>query len=320
MTTTIVLTRRWTPAVEAALCERFDVRLNPEDTPLSHDEIVRRCAGATVLCPTGPDNVNRELIERLPDSVKLLANFGAGTNHIDVAAASERGLLVSNTPGGVVDATADLTFGLIIATCRRFAEGVQMIRDDRWQGWGINFMLGSQVSGKTLGIVGMGAIGTAVAKRARGFDMPVLYHNRQRRPEAEQLTGASYCDTLETLLEQADIVALTCPLTPATHHLIDAAALQRMRPEAILINTARGPVVDEEALIVALREGSIAAAGLDVFEYEPRVPEELVQLPNTFLLPHMGTSTREARDAMGFIARDNIVRFLETGALIDPVV
>ena len=319
MKTKIVLSRHWTPRVEAAARAAYDVVLNEDDRPLTPEELIQRCAGATVFCPTGTDQIDENLINRLPDTVKLIANFGAGTDHIDLAAAQARGLPVSNTAGGVIDATADLTFGLIIAACRRFAEGEQLMRADGWQGWAITFMLGSQVSGKTLGIVGMGGIGSAVARRARGFDMPVIYHNRKPNAEAEKSLGARYCETLEELLVAADIVALTCPLTEATYHLIGERQLAMMKNNAVLVNTARGPVVDEAALVRALQDGQIAAAGLDVYEQEPEIADSLRQLPNAFLLPHLGTATIEARDAMGMIALANIERFLADGQLLNPV-
>lgn len=316
---TVVLTRHWTPAVEQALAERFDLRTNPGDSPLSESEMLARCAGAVYFCPTASDPVPASLISALPDTVKVIASLGAGVNHIDLDAARGRNLLVSNTPAVVTEDTADLAFGLILATCRRFAEGDALLRRGEWQGLAITFMLGARVWGRTLGIVGMGSIGEAVARRARGFGMAVLYHNRRRRPEAEAETGAAYCETLEALLERADIVSLHCPLTDETHHLIDAAALACMKPDAVLINAARGPIVDETALVRALRDGTIAAAGLDVYESEPQIAEGLAALPNTVLLPHLGTATADARNAMGFRVMENIVSHVETGRVIDEV-
>ncbi len=316
---TVVLTRQWTPAVEQALAERFELRDNPQDALLNQEETLARCEGARYFCPTSTDAISANFLEALPRSVKLIASYGAGVNHIDLEAARAHNILVTNTPGVVTEDTADLTFGLIIAACRRFAEGNALAKSGTWDGFGVNFMLGARVWGRTLGIVGMGSIGEAVARRAGGFGMPVLYHNRQRRPEAEAGTGATYCETLEELLARADIVSLHCPLTEDTHHLIDASALSRMKPDAVLINAARGPVVDEAALLNALRNGTIAAAGLDVYEDEPKIVEGLHGLPNAFLLPHLGTATVDARNAMGFRVMENIVSHHETGRVIDEV-
>ncbi len=316
---TVVLTRQWTPAVEQALAERFELRDNPQDALLNQEETLARCEGARYFCPTSTDAISANFLEALPRSVKLIASYGAGVNHIDLEAARARNILVTNTPGVVTEDTADLTFGLIIAACRRFAEGNALAKSGSWDGFGVNFMLGARVWGRTLGIVGMGSIGEAVARRAGGFGMPVLYHNRQRRPEAEAGTGATYCETLEELLARADIVSLHCPLTEDTHHLIDASALSRMKPDAVLINAARGPVVDEAALLNALRNGTIAAAGLDVYEYEPKMVLGLHGLPFAFLVPHLCTATVDARNAMGFRVMENIVSHHETGRVIDEV-
>ncbi len=316
---TIVLTRQWTPAVEQALAERFEMRANPHDVLLSQEEMLARCEGARYFCPTSSDDISADFLAALPGSVKLIASYGAGVNHIDLDAARVRDIPVTNTPGVVTEDTADLTFGLIIAASRRFAEGNALAKSGNWAGFGVNFMLGARVWGRTLGIVGMGSIGEAVARRAKGFGMAVLYHNRRRRPEAEAETGARYCDSLEALLEQADIVSLHCPLTGDTRHLIDAAALSHMKPDAVLINAARGPIVDEAALLAALRDGTIAAVGLDVYEKEPEILAGLHDLPNVLLLPHLGTATADARDAMGFRVMENIVSHLETGRVIDEV-
>ena len=313
----VTLTRHWPADIEQAFNEIFTARLNPEDKLLNPDEIIERCEDAMVLCPTVADVIDRYLIDRLPASIRLIANYGAGVERIDVAAANARGILVSNTPGVVVDDTADLTFGLIISASRRFSEGESLLRQGLWDKFSLNFMLGSSVHGKTLAIVGMGDIGTAVARRARGFNMHIIYHNRHRNQAVEDELGAVYCERLETLLRQADIVSLHCPLTPETHHLINTNTLRLMRGKAILINTARGPVVDETALIEALSGGIIAAAGLDVFEYEPRIAAELRNLKNTVLVPHLGTATHEARYAMVQRVIANIVSYIKTGKVIN---
>ena len=317
--TIVTLTRRWTDEIEQELANRFTPRFNPDDRALNPDEIVERCEDAVVLCPTVSDVIDRYLIDRLPVTVRLIASFGAGVERIDVTAANEKGIIVSNTPGAVVDDTADLAFGLIIATSRRFSESDALLRDGHWDKFSLTFMLGTSVHGKTLGIVGMGDIGTAVARRALGFNMHIIYHNRHRNQAAEQELGAVYCAQLEELLERADIVSLHCPLTPETRHLVNSNSLRRMKRNAILINTARGAVVEEAALVSALREGTIAAAGLDVFEFEPDVSLELRSLKNTVLLPHLGTATREARDAMGHRVIGNITSFLKTGKVPDEV-
>lgn len=311
--TIVTLTRRWTPNVEQELKNKFTVRFNQEDKILDPDEILERCEDAIVLCPTVSDVIDDYLIVRLPVTVRLIACIGVGVERIDVAAANARGIIVSNTPGTVVDDTADLAFGLIIAASRRFSEGDALLRQGQWQKFSLTFMLGSSVHGKTLGIVGMGDIGTAVARRAHGFNMRLLYHNRHRNQTAEQELGAIYCEDLETLLKKADIVSLHCPLTDESRHLINSESFRLMKSTAILINTARGPVVDEVALISALKDGVIAAAGLDVYEFEPSIAEELCELKNTVLTPHLGTATHEARDAMGYRVIDNITSFLKTG-------
>ena len=317
--TIVTLTRRWTPEVEQELARKFSPRFNPEDSILNPDEIVERCEDAVVLCPTVSDAIDKYLIDRLPVTVRLIASFGVGVERIDVGAANARGITVSNTPGAVVDDTADLAFGLIIATSRRFCEGDDLVRAGHWNKFSLDFMLGSSVHGKTLGIVGMGDIGTAVARRALGFNMRIIYHNRHRNPAAEQELGAVYCGRLEELLGQSDIVSLHCPLTDETRHLINGTSLQQMKRDAILINTARGPVVEETALVSALEEGIIAAAGLDVFEFEPQVREELRNLKNTVLTPHLGTATHEARNAMGRRVINNIISYLSTAGVPDEV-
>jgi glyoxylate reductase len=316
----VVLTRHWTAAAEAAMSEVFETRLNSEDRELPADDIVARCQGADVLCPIPADVIDAGLIARLPDSIKIIAVFGAGTENVDVAAAQARGLFVSNTPGAVAEDTADVAFALLLATCRRLVHGDRELRAGRWGGGQVDDPLaGQRASGKTLGIVGLGGIGSAVARRARAFRMPLIYHSRNRAAQAEAACEARYCARLDELLEEADIVSLHCPLTPETHHLIDAAALARMKPGSVLINTARGPVVDEAALIEALQKGTIAAAGLDVYEREPEVPPALVALENVVLSPHLGTACSEARYDMGFRVRENIEAFLADGRPLDPV-
>lgn len=316
----VVLTRRWTRRAEEELARRYELRAHHEERELGRDEIVARCEGAVALCPTASDPIPAELIAALPESVRLIASFGVGVNHIDLEAAAAKGLAVSNTPGAVTEDTADLAFGLVLAVARNLARGDALVRSGRWRGVSVDDpLLGTRLWGKALGVVGLGRIGAAVARRARGFGMSVLYHNRSPSPEAERELDARYCRTLVELLEGADVVTLHCPLTDETHHLIDAAALGRMKAGALLINASRGPIVDEAALAEALASGVIAGAGLDVYEFEPRVTEALKGLPNVVLSPHLGTATRETRDAMGLRVIENIDTFLADGRPVDQV-
>ena len=315
----VVVTRSWTPTAQQAIAERFDAKLNPTDRILTPAEIVEQCEGATALCPSGFDAIDADLISKLPESVKLIATISAGTQHIDISAATKRGIQVSNTPGVVAEDTADLTIGLMIAVCRRLVDLDDVVRSGNWQGFKVNDPLcGLRVWGKTVGIIGLGGIGKAVARRVRAFQMPVLYHNRNRDLAAEKELGARYCPELYELLSLSDIVSIHCPLTAETHHIIDDEALRAMKPTSVLINTARGGVVDEEALIRALQNGEISGAGLDVYKNEPEVNSSLM-MKNVVLSPHVGTATTEARDDMGFRVIENIEVFLETGTPKDPV-
>ena len=315
----VVLTRSWTPTAQKEIAERFDARLNPTDRILSPEEIIEQCEGATALCPSGFDAIDADLISKLPESVKLIATISAGTQHIDISAATKRGIQVSNTPGVVAEDTADLTIGLMIAVCRRLVDLDDVVRSGNWQGFKVNDPLcGLRVWGKTVGIIGLGGIGKAVARRVRAFQMPVLYHNRNRDLAAEKELGARYYPELYELLSLSDIVSIHCPLTAETHHIIDDEALRAMKPTSVLINTARGGVVDEEALIRALQNGEISGAGLDVYKNEPEVNSSLM-MKNVVLSPHVGTATTEARDDMGFRVIENIEVFLETGTPKDPV-
>mgnify|MGYP003324181401 FL=1 len=263
----VVVTRKWTRRAQELLSERFDARLNPDDTPLDTQEILARCQGADVLCPWGGDRLDGAFIGNLPDSIRLIACVSAGTEHIDVAAARARNIFVSNTPDVVTEETADLTFALMLGLNRRLIHGDRLIRKRGWNGIGIDDPnAGVRVWGKTLGIVGLGGIGAAVARRAQAFRMPLLYHGRRRKPQLESDLGAVYCESLDELLAGSQIVSLHCPLTDQTRGRIDAQTLSLMQPGAILVNTARGGVVDEAALIEALKNGVIAGAGLDVFQ------------------------------------------------------
>ena len=315
----VVVTRSWTPTAQQAIAERFAARLNPTDRILTTAEIVEQCEGATALCPSGFDAIDADLISKLPESVKLIATISAGTQHIDISAATKRGIQVSNTPGVVAEDTADLTIGLMIAVCRRLVDLDDVVRSGNWQGFKVNDPLcGLRVWGKTVGIIGLGGIGKAVARRVRAFQMPVLYHNRNRDLAAEKELGARYCPELYELLSLSDIVSIHCPLTAETHHIIDDEALRAMKPTSVLINAARGGVIDEEALIRALQNGEISGAGLDVYKNEPKINCSLM-MKNVVLSPHVGTATTEARDDMGFRVIENIEVFLETGTPKDPV-
>jgi len=294
------VTRHLLPAVEARLGELFDVTLNTQDRPLSRAELVEAMRTSDVLVPTVTDRIDAAMLAEAGDRLGLIANFGAGTEHIDLAAARARKVIVTNTPGVFTDDTADLTMMLILSVPRRLGEGSRLIRDDRWTGWTPTAMLGHCIGGKQLGIVGMGRIGQAVAHRARAFGMGVVYHNRHRLPQSiESMLGVRYEADLEVLIAQSDVVTLHCPAGAATHHLINAQRLAAMKPDGYLINTARGDLIDEEALIAALTSGEIAGAGLDVFANEPKVDPRLIALPNVITLPHLGSATIEGRAHAG---------------------
>lgn len=281
------------------MAELFDARFNPQDRAMTRDELEAAMAEADVLAPTITDRLDAALIAKAGPQLRLIANFGVGVDHIDLHAARERKILVTNTPGVLTEDTADMTMALILSVPRRLGEGEKLIRAGHWDGWKPSGMLGHRINGKTLGIVGMGRIGRAVARRAQGFGIRTIYHNRHRLPEGvEAELGARFVD-LDTLFSQSDMVSIHCPHTPDTHHLVDAGRLSQMRSDAYLVNTARGEVVDENALIAALETGRIAGAGLDVYANEPHVDPRLLTLSNTVLLPHMGSATYEGRAAMG---------------------
>lgn len=304
----LVISRRLPPQVEARAQDTYDAVLNADDRPLSPDDMVKLCAGADAFLPCVADPLRADLIKALPESIRIIANFGVGTDHIDLSAAAAQGMVVTNTPGVLTDATADLTLLLILGAVRRAAEGMAQLREGTWPGWSPMHLLGQSLQGKRLGIVGMGRIGQAVATRARAFGMEVHYHNR-RQLEQTCEGGATYHDTLEGLLAVSDVLSLHCAATAETRGLIDAAALAALPKEAVLINAARGDVVEDDAAIAALTEGRLSAAGLDVFRGEPRLDPRYLTLPNAFLLPHLGSATVEARTAMGMKALDNLDTF-----------
>ena len=296
----VVVTRHLLPSVEARLSELFDTTLNLADAPMGRDELVAAMQTADVLVPTVTDRIDAELIAAAGSNLGLIASFGAGVDHIDLAAARARKIIVTNTPGVFTDDTADLTTALIIGVPRRLREGTALIRRGEWTGWAPSAMLGRKLSGKVLGIVGMGRIGQAVAFRARAFGLDIRYHNRRRLPEAvEAMFGATWVDSVDDLLAQTDILSLHCPSSSQSHHMIDAARIAAMKPGAILINTARADLVDYEAMIAALENGHLGGAGLDVFPDEPRVDERIVALPNVIAQPHIGSATIEGREQAG---------------------
>lgn len=282
------------------MSELFDAELNREDHPFSQSQLADAVARADVFVPTVTDKVDAAVIGSAGDRLKLIANFGAGTDHIDLAAARARGVVVTNTPGVLTEDTADLVMTLVLAVPRRLAEGEKVLRAGQWPGWSPTGLMGHSITGKALGIVGMGRIGRAVAKRARAFGLKVHYHNRHRLPErVERRLGARFCEELDELLGKVDILTINAPHTPETHHLIDARRLGLMKADAYLINAARGGIVDQDALIAALEQGTISGAGLDVFPREPEIDPRLLRLSNVMLLPHMGSATFEGRTAMG---------------------
>jgi len=305
----VVVTRRLPAAVEDRISGLFDARLNPEDRRLSRAEVAEALRSADGLLVSVSERLDAGILAIEGRRARIVANFGVGYDHVDVAAARALGIVVTNTPGVLTDDTADLAIALMLAVARRMGEGERLVRDGRWRGWGPTEMLGTRVSGATLGIVGMGRIGLAVARRAHlGLGMRILFHGGGHGPEPSAL-GAERRDRLEDLLEQSDVVSLHVPATPANRHLLDEAALARMQPTAFLVNTARGEVVDERALIEALRLGRIAGAGLDVYEHEPEVPAALREMENVVLLPHLGSATTATRVAMGQRAVDNLAAF-----------
>ncbi len=311
----VVVTRKLPDVVETRMCELFETRLNESDAPMSAADLAAAVATADVLVPTVTDRIDRALIEKAGERLRLIANFGNGVDNIDVAAAIERGITVTNTPGVLTEDTADMTMALILAVARRIVEGAHVIPGGDWSGWSPTWMLGRRITGKRLGIVGMGRIGQAVARRARAFGLSIHYHNRRRVSAAiEEQLEATYWESLDQMLARMDIVSVNCPHTPATYHLLSARRLKHLRPNAIIVNTARGEIIDEAALVQMLERGEISGAGLDVFEHEPAVPTKLVRLAKAgkvTLLPHMGSATQEGRVDMGEKVIINVKAFLD---------
>jgi glyoxylate reductase len=296
----IAVTRKLLPQIEARMAELFECRFNSDDHPMSAYEIAALMQDTDVLVPTVTDRIDAGLLAKAPASLKLLANFGAGVNHIDLAAAKAKGIIVTNTPGVFTDDTADLTMALILNVPRRLGEGHRLMRSGEWQGWTPSGMLGHRIGGKTLGIIGFGRIGEAVAVRARAFGMNIIYNKRSRLPASvEDELGVSFEPDLDRLIAKADIVTLHCPLTNETDRIMSRERIALMKRDAYLINSSRGELVDEDALIEALQRGRIAGAGLDVYNHEPAIDPRFLSIPNVVLLPHLGSATFEGREASG---------------------
>ncbi|QKD00052.1 2-hydroxyacid dehydrogenase [Mesorhizobium loti] len=312
----VVITRKLPDPVETRMRELFDARLNVEDRPMTQPELVAAVKEADVLVPTVTDQIDAALIAQAGDKLKLIANFGNGVDKIDVAAAARKGITVTNTPNVLTEDTADMTMALMLAVPRRLAEGANVLTGDKkWAGWSPTWMLGRRIWGKRLGIVGMGRIGTAVARRAKAFGLSIHYHNRHRvLPAVEDGLEATYWESLDQMLARMDIISVNCPSTPATFHLLSARRLALLQPTAYVVNTARGDIIDEEALVKLIQDGKIAGAGLDVYEHEPALNAKLLKLAarnKVVLLPHMGSATLEGRIDMGEKVIINIRAFVD---------
>ena len=306
----VIVTRKLPEPVETRMAELFDVELSSDDVPLDYDSLVDAVQRADVLVPTVTDRIDSRVLSRAGERLKLIAQFGAGVDNVDVATATQRGITVTNTPGVLTEDTADITMALILAVPRRIVEGVKVVESDSFEGWSPTWMMGRRLGGKRLGIVGMGRIGQAVARRARAFGLQIHYHNRRRvSPAIEQELEATWWESLDQMLSRMDIVSINCPHTPATYHLLSQRRLKLLKPSAYIVNTARGEVIDEAALARMLQAGDLAGAGLDVFEHEPAINPRLKKLTNVVLLPHMGSATLESRIEMGEKVIINIKTF-----------
>lgn len=306
----VIVTRRLPKPVELRLAELFDVDLNEDDTPMTRAQLTAAMQTADVLVPTISDTIDAGLLAQAGDNMRMIASYGSGVDHIDVSTARQRGILVSNTPGVLADDTADITLSLILAVMRRTREGSAHMQSGDWQGWSPSAFLGARLGGKRLGILGMGQVGTAVARRANAFGMQVHYHNRKRvHPDHEKELAATYWESLDQMVSRVDVLSVNCPHTPSTFHLMNARRLKLMKPTAAIVNTSRGEVIDENALTRMLRSGELAGAGLDVFEHGKEVNPRLRGLENVVLLPHMASATQEARVEMGEKVIINIKTF-----------
>ncbi|MDQ0465284.1 glyoxylate reductase [Caulobacter ginsengisoli] len=310
----VVVTRKLPDPVETRMLELFgkETELNFDDTPFTADRLLDAMNRCDVLVPTITDRLDKALLARAGERLKLIANFGAGVDNIDVATANARGLIVTNTPGVLTEDTADLTMGLIMAASRRLVEGANVVQAGGFSGWSPTWMMGRRIWGKRLGIIGMGRIGQALARRAAAFGLSIHYHNRKPvSPRIAEELGATYWESLDQMLARMDVISVNCPHTPATYHLLSARRLKLLQPHAIVVNTARGEVIDEGALANMLARGEIAGAGLDVYEHEPAINPKLLKLPNVVLLPHMGSATIEGRIDMGEKVIVNIKTFMD---------
>jgi glyoxylate reductase len=308
----VVVTRKLPEVIETRMMELFDTRLNRNDKPMTQAELIEAVKQADVLVPTVTDRIDKAVLAEAGPTLKLIASFGTGVDHIDLATAQERGMVVTNTPGVLTEDTADMAMALILAVPRRLAEGERLMRSGEWTGWGPTTMLGHRIWGKRLGIIGMGRIGTAVARRARGFGLSIHYHNRHRvDADTEAELEAAYWESLGQMLAHVDIVSVNCPHTPATYHLLSARRLKLLRPHAYVVNTSRGEVIDENALAEMLKNHEIAGAGLDVYEHAPTINPKLLKLDNVLLLPHMSSATIEGRVDMGEKVIINIKTFAD---------
>jgi len=317
----VVVTRRLPDVIETRMMELFDARLNLDDHAMTQAELIEAVKTAEVLVPTVTDRIDAGVLSQAGENLRLIASFGTGVDHIDLKTARQRGITVTNTPGVLTEDTADMTMALILAVPRRLAEGEHLIRSGDWTGWSPTGMLGHRIWGKRLGIVGMGRIGTAVARRARGFGLSIHYHNRRRvHEELETELEATYWESLDQMLARMDIISVNCPHTPATFHLLSARRLKCLQPHAFVVNTSRGEVIDENALARMLEAKEIAGAGLDVFEHEPAINPRLLKLDSVVLLPHMSSATIEGRIAMGEKVLINIKTFVDGHAPPDRVI
>ncbi len=308
----VVVTRRLPETVEERLSELFDAELRETDAPMTREELVDAVGRADVLVPTVTDRIDASLLARAGERLKLIAHYGSGVDNIDVGTARQRGILVANTPGVTVDDTADMTMALLLAVTRRIPEGLATMQSESWTGWSPNAFLGGRIAGRRLGILGMGRIGQAVARRAAAFGMQVHYHNRRPvRPQIAEALGATYHDSLDHMAARMDVISINCPHTPSTFHLMNARRIALMKQNAVIVNTSRGEVIDENALARALEQGRIAGAGLDVFEHGTEISPKLRGLANVVLLPHMGSATVEGRAEMGEKVIINIKTFAD---------
>jgi len=317
----VVVTRRLPDTIETRMMELFEVQLNLSDTPMTQGQLIEAVQSCDVLVPTVTDNIDGTVLSQAGPNLKLIANYGAGVDHIDLNTARAKHIAVSYTPDVLTEDTADMTMSLILAVPRRLVEGEKALRAGEWKGWSPTWMLGNRIHGKRLGIVGMGRIGRAVAKRAKGFGLSVHYHNRNRvHEDVEKDLEATYWESLDQMLARMDIISVNCPHTPATYHLLSARRLRLLQKHAFIVNTARGEVIDENALITLLKNGEIAGAGLDVFDNEPNINPKFLDLKNVTLIPHMGSATIEGRIAMGERVLINIKAFIDGYGSPDRVI